>query len=82
MEAAFEALDHQDFHELGEVALTLLLLLFDFAFEVSQRLVARICKFLRQEENGFVEDFVFSFAELVEERFRVGYIWKFEALGV
>ena len=80
-EAAFEALHREDFHELGEVALALDVLLVALAGVVGQRGVAGVFEVVREGADRLVENLRLDFVELVEERFGVGDFRELEALA-
>ena len=71
VEAAFEAFDHEDLHELRQVALALEFLFGPLACVIRERFVARVFEFGNQQTNCFVEDFILLLVELVEEGFGV-----------
>ena len=60
VEAALQPLDHENLHELGEVALALSLAACRFALVVCQRSVTGVFEFGRQQPDGLVENLVFQ----------------------
>src|SRR3989344_7698370 len=80
VETAFQALDHQDSHELGKVTLALPLAFVHLAFVVEQRCVSGIGEVRSKELQRLVEYLVLLLAELVEQRGRVLDLGKLQPL--
>ena len=80
VETAFQALDHQNLHELGKVSLALPFALIHLAFVVKQWRVSGVGEVGSKQLQRLVEYLVFLLAELVEQRGRVLDLGELQAL--